>query len=83
MQIFLSIFVILGKFWLSDTSLLWDGSASRGKSSVWNVLNLDGEGTAIDIVDDSNLGKVWRFHKPKGAHRCEGHGAKGFQAKEG
>ncbi len=66
-----------------SASILWDGSASRGKSAVWNVLNLDGTGTEINVIEDSEYGQVWSFHKPKGAHRCEGHGAKGFEAKEG
>ncbi len=77
------LFLILTTIWFTNASVLWDGNASRGKSSVWNVLDLDGEGTTIDVVEDAKYGKVWRFHKPKNAHRCEGHGAKGFQAKEG
>jgi len=81
-MVFVFVF-LLSILSIMSASILWDGSASRGKSAVWNVLNLDGTGTEINVVEDSEYGQVWSFHKPKGAHRCEGHGAKGFEAKEG
>lgn len=61
--------------------ILWDGNASRGKS-IWKVINKEGE-CVINVFEDEEEGSVWRFKKSKGAHRCEGHGAKGFEAKEG
>lgn len=63
-------------------SLLWDGDAARGASNVWKVLNVEGDG-AITVETDPTYGKVWKFYKPAGSHRTEGHGAKNYQAGEG
>lgn len=63
-------------------SLLFDGNAALGPSAVWKVLNVEGDG-AITVVTDPVYGKVWKFYKPAGSHRTEGHGAKNFQAEEG
>ena len=82
----LKFYILLTTLLLQNASakILFDGSASRGTSNVWKVLNTEGSGTKIVAVDDKTLNtKVWEFTKPKNAHRCEGHGAKGFQAKEG
>ncbi|WP_143304674.1 heparin lyase I family protein [Chitinophaga vietnamensis] len=62
-------------------SLLWNGDASLG-NSVWKVLNIEGSGT-ITVENDATYGPVWKFYKPAGSHRTEGHGAQGFQAVEG
>jgi hypothetical protein len=63
-------------------SLLWDGDASQPSSSVWKILNFEGSGT-ITAETDPVYGQVWKFYKPAGSHRTEGHGAKNFQAAEG
>ncbi|ASZ13219.1 polysaccharide lyase [Chitinophaga pendula] len=63
-------------------TVFWDGDASRGAAAVWKVQNIEGQGT-ITAVHDGVNGKIWRFDKPVGSHRTEGHGAKGYQAAEG
>ncbi|WP_212003026.1 heparin lyase I family protein [Chitinophaga sp. HK235] len=63
-------------------SLLWDGDAALGASNVWKVLNIEGTGT-ISVDTDPVYGQVWKFYKPAGSHRTEGHGAKNYQAAEG
>lgn len=68
---------------ITETKILFDGDASHDSKELWNVLNYEGDGNTIKAVNDEQYGKVWEFHKPKGAHRCEGHGAHGFTAKEG
>ncbi|MCW3464533.1 polysaccharide lyase [Chitinophaga nivalis] len=61
---------------------LWDGDAALGSSKVWKVQNIEGSGS-ITAVTDPAYGKVWKFDKPSGSHRTEGHGAKGYQSAEG
>ncbi|NML38931.1 hypothetical protein HHL17_17125 [Chitinophaga sp. G-6-1-13] len=63
-------------------SLLFDGDAALGPSNVWKVLNVEGSGT-ITVDTDPVYGQVWKFYKPAGSHRTEGHGAKNYQAAEG
>ncbi|QJB30899.1 heparin lyase I family protein [Chitinophaga oryzae] len=63
-------------------SLLFNGDAALGPSAVWKVLNIEGSGT-ITTATDPVYGKVWKFYKPAGSHRTEGHGAKNYQAVEG
>lgn len=67
---------------LGILSLLWDGDASLPSANVWKLLNFEGSGT-ITAETDPVYGKVWKFYKPAGSHRTEGHGAKNFQAAEG
>lgn len=62
-------------------SILWDGDANNG-TGVFKVLNLE-DGAALAAVNNTNYGKIWRFHKPVGSSRCEVHAAQGFQAGEG
>ncbi|MFB6454559.1 heparin lyase I family protein [Chitinophaga sp. Hz27] len=63
-------------------SLLFNGDAALGAANVWKVLNFEGNGT-ITVDTDAVYGQVWKFYKPAGSHRTEGHGAKNFQAAEG
>lgn len=61
--------------------VLWDGDPSRG-FGVWKLVNIDGTGT-VTVVNDPVDGMLWRFYKPFGSHRTEGHAANHFQAQEG
>lgn len=61
--------------------VLWSGDPADG-FGVWKLINIDGTGTAT-IVNDPVDGMLWRFYKPVGSHRTEGHAANHFQAKEG
>lgn len=67
---------------VSLLSTLWNGDAALGASNVWKVLNYEGSGT-ITVETDPVYGAVWKFYKPVGSHRTEGHGAKNYQALEG
>ncbi|PSL45344.1 polysaccharide lyase-like protein [Chitinophaga niastensis] len=64
------------------TALLWDGNATKSSSSVWSNINIEGTGTVTAVTDPLG-GKDWKFYKPAGSHRTEGHGAQGFTAVEG
>jgi len=73
--------ILLCLFAATNATILWNGTASNG-NGIWKVLDIDGTGS-ITVVTDPTYGKDWQFYKPQGSHRTEGHGAKGFQAKEG
>lgn len=60
-------------------SLLFDGSASLGSAAVWKDINIEGTGTVTTINDETST-LCWKFLKPAGSHRTEGHGAKNYQA---
>jgi hypothetical protein len=60
----------------AGASLIWDGDAARGSASaMFGIDNCDSPGS-ISTVNDPARGPVWRFDKPAGSNRCEGHGFK-------
>lgn len=63
------------------SNVLWDGDANLG-TGVFKILNLE-DGAALDAVNNTTYGKIWRFYKPVGSNRSEVHAAQGFQAAEG
>ena len=65
----------------AQASVLWDGSASKG-TGVFKIMNLE-SGATCSVVSDSTYGSVFRFHKPSGSNRAEGHGANGLSYSEG
>ncbi|MRG44069.1 hypothetical protein GFS24_03040 [Chitinophaga sp. SYP-B3965] len=67
---------------LNLLSTLWDGDAALGASNVWKTVNYEGSGT-ITVETDPAYGAVWKFYKPAGSHRTEGHGAENYQALDG
>lgn len=85
---FLMCFACFFLFSSSMATILWNGDAGIG-NSVWKgreikLIGDDDPGYgSITVIDDPTYGKTWRFYKPATDHRCEGHGAKGFQAAEG
>jgi hypothetical protein len=53
---------------------IWDGDAGRAPvSATFGISNCDPPGS-ITAVTDPDHGRVWRFDKPAGSNRCEGHG---------
>ncbi|ANH79992.1 hypothetical protein A8C56_02480 [Niabella ginsenosidivorans] len=67
---------------LGALSLLFDGDASLGSANVWKDINIEGAGTVTTINDETGT-LCWKFLKPSGSHRTEGHGAKNYQAAAG
>lgn len=67
---------------VSTASVLFNGDASRGSANVWKDINIEGTGTVTTVNDETNT-LCWKFLKPSGNHRTEGHGAKNFTAQEG
>ena len=67
---------------LGTLSLLFDGDASLGSGNVWKDINIEGTGTVTTINDETGT-LCWKFLKPSGSHRTEGHGAKNYQAGSG
>jgi hypothetical protein len=64
------------------SSVLFNGDASRGSSNVWYSINIEGSGYVNTVTDETGT-LVWKFYKPSGSHRSEGHGVKGYRASEG
>ncbi|WP_300601619.1 heparin lyase I family protein [Niabella sp.] len=64
------------------TSLLFNGAASQGSANVWKDINIEGSG-AVTTINDETSTLCWKFLKPSGSHRTEGHGAKNYQAQDG
>jgi hypothetical protein len=62
--------------------LLFNGDAYLGSSAVWKEINLEQNGTVSTAKDETDV-LCWKFLKPAGSHRAEGHGVKGYQANEG
>lgn len=65
----------------TNGSVLWDGDAANG-TGIWKAINIEGSGS-VSVVSDATYGQVWKFYKPAGSHRTEGHAADVFQAQEG
>lgn len=63
-------------------SVLFYGDASLGSSNVWKAINVEQAGTVTTVNDETNT-LCWKFLKPSGSHRAEGHGAKNYQANDG
>jgi hypothetical protein len=63
-------------------SVLFNGDASNGSANVWTNINIEGTGTVTTVNDETNT-LTWKFLKPSGSHRTEGHGAKNYQAQNG
>ncbi|MBZ4190440.1 heparin lyase I family protein [Niabella beijingensis] len=63
-------------------SVLFNGDASQGSSNVWKDINIEGSGT-VTAINDETATLCWKFLKPAGSHRTEGHGAKNYQAADG
>jgi hypothetical protein len=63
-------------------SVLHNGDASLGSAAVWKAINVEQTGT-VTVVNDETGTPVWKFLKPAGSHRAEGHGSVGFSAPEG
>jgi hypothetical protein len=61
--------------------VLWNGDPTQGLG-VFKIINIEGPGK-ITAETDPEFGPVWRFFKPGSANRCEAHGAKGIDSKEG
>jgi hypothetical protein len=59
-----------------------NGDASLGSAAVWKAINVEQAGT-VSVVNDETGTPVWKFLKPSGSHRAEGHGSVGFSAPEG
>lgn len=63
-------------------SVLFNGDASNGSSNVWKSINIEGTGTVTTVNDETGT-LTWKFLKPSGSHRTEGHGAKNYEAQDG
>ncbi|SFG81871.1 heparin lyase I family protein [Pedobacter insulae] len=63
-------------------SIYHNGDASLGIAAVWKAINVEQSGT-VTVVNDETGTPVWKFLKPAGSHRAEGHGSVGFAAPEG
>lgn len=66
----------------TTSALLFNGDASLGSSNVWKAINVEQDGSVTTINDETST-LCWKFLKPAGSHRAEGHGAKNYQADEG
>lgn len=66
----------------STNSVLFNGDASRGSAAVWKDINVEEDGSVTTISDETGT-LCWKFLKPEGSHRAEGHGAKNYQAQSG
>lgn len=66
----------------NTSTLLFNGDASLGVSNVWKAINVEQAGSVTTINDETST-LCWKFLKPAGSHRAEGHGAKNYQANEG
>ncbi|WP_236652695.1 heparin lyase I family protein [Chitinophaga vietnamensis] len=66
----------------STASVLFNGDAALGASNVWKDINIEGSGAVTTITDETGT-LCWKFQKPAGSHRTEGHGAKNYQAADG
>lgn len=67
---------------ITTQSILHNGDASLGSAAVWKAINVEQSGT-VTVVNDETGTPVWKFLKPAGSHRAEGHGSVGFSAPEG
>lgn len=63
-------------------SVLFNGDASNGSANVWKSINIEGTGAVSTVTDETGV-LTWKFLKPLGSHRTEGHGAKNYLAAEG
>ncbi|QKJ29512.1 heparin lyase I family protein [Mucilaginibacter mali] len=67
---------------LRTESVLFNGDASNGSAAVWKDINVEQDGSVTTINDETGT-LCWKFLKPAGSHRAEGHGAKNYQAASG
>jgi hypothetical protein len=65
-----------------NETIYHNGDASLGSAAVWKAINVEQTGT-VTVVNDETGTPVWKFLKPAGSHRAEGHGSVGFSAPEG
>ncbi|MCX2450292.1 heparin lyase I family protein [Pedobacter sp. PLR] len=63
-------------------AVLFNGDAGNGSENVWKSTNIEGTGAVSTVTDETGV-LTWKFLKPLGSHRTEGHGAKNYLAAEG